>query len=397
LRIMRYYRSKLVLLGAAIAASIGSIVHAADPQRIDIQYIVRQITPPPTLSNLDPFESDVGIQGATLGVADSNTTGRFLGQEFELREIVIAEDDDLTAALDDAGDIGGLIVTNLPAADLAALSDKLGETDTLIFNAAAAETDLRGAACLGNVLHTIPSYAMLSDALAQFALQKRWTDWLLLSGPTESDQHFAEALRQSAKKYGSKIVDEAAWDQGSDLRRNAHEEIPRLTNGSNYDLVAVADTLGDFARYLPYNTYQPRPIVGSEGLMPVAWSRVVEQWGAAQLQSRFTKQAERPMRSVDYAAWAAVRSIAEAAARTKSADPKTLRAYLLSDKFQLAAFKGRKMSFRDWNGQLRQPIPLVHTRAVVGQAPFDGFLHPVSELDTLGLDRPRSKCEAFAK
>ena len=371
--------------------------HAADPLRISIQYIVREVTPPPTLSNLDPYESDIGLQGATLGIADSNTTGRFLGQEFDLREIIIAETDDLKSALEAAGDVGGLIVTNLPATDLTALSSMMAETDALIFNAAAADTALRSEACLGNVLHTLPSWAMLGDALAQFALRKRWTRWLLLAGPSDGDQQFAEALRQSAKKFGSKIVDEAAWDAKSDIRRNAHEEIPRLTNGSNYDLVAVTDALGDFGRYLPYNTYQPRPIIGSEGLMPVAWSAVVEQWGAAQLQSRFVDQAARSMRAVDYAAWAAVRAIAEAAARTKSADPESLRAYLLSDKFQLAGFKGRKMTFRDWNGQLRQPIPLVHSRAVVAQAPFEDFLHPVSEMDTLGLDRPRSKCEAFAK
>ena len=389
--------TRLAVLAAALLPIRPDAARAADPLTIDIQYIVREITPPPTLSNLDPFEDDIGIQGAALAIADSNTTGRFLGQEFALRALSVGEDENLAAAIKAAGGGGALIVANLPARDLSALSEMLGGTDALIFNAAAADTDLRGTACLGNVLHTVPSWAMLGDALAQFALKKRWTRWLLLAGPSDSDRQFAEALRQSAKKFGTKIVEEAAWDAESDIRRNAHEEVPRLTNGTDHDLIAVADTLGDFGRYLPYNTYHPRPVVGSEGLMPVGWSRVVEQWGAAQLQRRFVEQAERPMRPVDYAAWAAVRSIAEAAARTKSNDPATVKDYLLSDKFQLAAFKGRKMSYRDWNGQLRQPIPLVHTRAVVGQAPFDGFLHPVSEMDTLGLDRPASKCEAFAK
>ena len=388
---------RLSLFASVLAAISGSVTSAAEPLRLEIHYIVREKTPPPTLSNLDPFEPDVGQQGALLGIADSNTTGRFLGQEFILTEHTLAEGQALATALPDAPELAGLIVTNMPADDLTGLSALLKDENALIFNASAADTDLRNAACLGNVLHTVPSWTMLSDALAQFALQKRWTRWLLLSGPTGDDRQFADALRRSAEKYGSKIVDEAEWDAESDLRRNAHEEIPRLTNGSKHDLVAVADTLGDFARYLPYNTYHPRPVVGSEGLSPVAWSPVVEQWGAAQLQRRFVKQAKRPMRSVDYAAWAAIRSIAEAAARTKSNDPATLRAYLLADKFQLAAFKGRKMSFRDWNGQLRQPIPLVHPRALVAQAPFEGFLHPVSEMDTLGLDRRTSKCEAFAK
>ncbi len=55
------------------------------------------------------------------------------------------------------------------------------------------------------------------------------------------------------------------------------------------------------------------------------------------------------------------------------------------------------MNYRGWNGQLRQPIPLVTGRAVVATAPLDGFLHQVSELDTLGIDQPESKCTAFAE
>ena len=72
------------------------------------------------------------------------------------------------------------------------------------------------------------------------------------------------------------------------------------------------------------NTWHPRPVVGTQGLKPVAWHRVVEQWGAAQLQSRFDKLSGRWMTSEDYAAWAAVRSVAEAVTRTKSNELKTV-------------------------------------------------------------------------
>jgi ABC transporter substrate binding protein (PQQ-dependent alcohol dehydrogenase system) len=72
-----------------------------------------------------------------------------------------------------------------------------------------------------------------------------------------------------------------------------------------------------------------------------------------------------------------------------------VRAYILSDDFELAGFKGRPLTYRTWNGQLRQPIAIVHPRALVEQAPLEGFLHRVNELDTLGLDQPESKCEAF--
>jgi ABC transporter substrate binding protein (PQQ-dependent alcohol dehydrogenase system) len=128
-------------------------------------------------------------------------------------------------------------------------------------------------------------------------------------------------------------------------------------------------------------------------MSPVAWHKVVEAWGAAQLHSRFEKQAGRWMNSHDYASWAGVRTFAEAVTQTSSTDPATLKAFILSPEFQLGAFKGRKLSYRPWSGQLRQPIPLVHPRALVSQSPQEGFLHPVTDLDTLGYDASESECQ----
>lgn len=168
--------------------------------------------------------------------------------------------------------------------------------------------------------------------------------------------------------------------------------MPLFTQTKEYDVVVVADERGDFGEYVLFNTWLPRPVVGTQGLTPVAWHRVVEQWGAAQLQSRFEKQAKRWMNGKDYAAWAAVRTVAEAVTRTNTTDLTTLRNYIVSDQFELAAFKGRKLNYRGWSGQLRQPIPLVHPRSLVSQSPQEGFLHPETELDTLGFDAPESQC-----
>jgi ABC transporter substrate binding protein (PQQ-dependent alcohol dehydrogenase system) len=179
------------------------------------------------------------------------------------------------------------------------------------------------------------------------------------------------------------------------MRRNAAQEAPLFTQGPAHDVLVTADEIGDWARYLPYNTWLARPLAGGEGLRPLAWSPVVEQWGAAQLQNRFREMAGRGMGPIDYAAWAAVRSIGEAVTRTNAADPASLRAYMLSDAFELAGFKGRVMDYRPWNGQLRQPIPLAHERALAALAPIEGFLHERTELDTLGLDLPESTCAAF--
>ncbi|MGB2202291.1 MAG: ABC transporter substrate-binding protein [Pseudooceanicola atlanticus] len=351
---------------------------------------------PPTLSNLDPVPGDLGLAGARTGLSDNATTGRFLGHGYTLSDRDVPEGDDpLSAARAMLAEHRFLLLDAAPEVQLA-IADLPEAAGALLFNISEGAAHLRDVECRANLFHTLPSDAMRTDALAQVLVQKRWTDLALITGTHPDDIAYADAMRRSLTKFGLKLRKEKTWAFDSDMRRNASQEVPLLTQDlGDYDALIVADELRDFGRYVLYNTWVARPVVGSEGLSPVGWSPVIEQWGAAQLQSRFAEAHARDMAPEDYAAWAALRTIGEAVTRTGSADPAVLRAYILSDAFELAGFKGRPLSYRRWNGQLRQPIAVVHPRALVAQAPLDGFLHRVNELDTIGLDEPESKCEAF--
>lgn len=386
---MRFLFTFLIALcPAAPAAAAGIEVPAV--------YLKQQQPQPPTLSNLDPQPRDLGAAGARLGLADNLTTGSFLGHRYSLEVVTVPEGGDFAAAVRAALARTPLLILDAPKPALLAAADLPEAQAALLFNAASPDTGLRSADCRRNLLHTLPSDLMRSDALMQFALMKRWSGLAMISGSHPQDQAFAAALRQSAAKFGLKIGAETTWSYGADMRRNAAQEVPLLTQElGRHDLLLVADELQDFARYLPYNTWLPRPVAGSEGLVPAAWAPVVEQWGAAQLQSRFQDLAGRGMQARDYAAWAAMRSIGEAVTRTNSADAAVLRRFMLSEDFELAGFKGRPLSYRGWNGQLRQPVPLATPHALAAQAPLPGFLHQHSELDTLGLDAPESNCGAF--
>ena len=388
----------LALGAAGFLASSAAALSQQDRLAVDIVYVQQQPERAPVLSNLVKWPEDEGLQGARLGIADNNTTGRFLKQDFTLTEVIVEPGGDTVAAARDALAGGAkLAVLNVPGAALKAIAAMPEAADDLIFNAGSPDDDLRSGACAANMLHTLPSRAMLADSLMQFLAKRQWRSLFLIEGNRPGDKAFAEALRRSAKKFGLSIDHEKAWLDDADMRRNAAQEVPVFTQARSYDAVVVADEDHDFGQYVMYNTWLPRPVAGSSGMQPVAWDRVVEQWGAAQLQSRFEDQAGRGMMSVDYAAWAGVRSIGEAVTRTKSADAETIRDYVLSADFSLGAFKGAKMTYRGWNGQLRQPIPLVHPQAVVALAPIEGFLHQRTELDTLGLDQPESQCNAFTE
>ncbi|MDX1633295.1 MAG: ABC transporter substrate-binding protein [Marinobacter sp.] len=386
-------------MGAAL------IVQSSQALAVDILigYIQWQPDPGPVLSNVLPEPEDAGLRGAELGIDDNNSTGRFLNQKYILKAVVAADETVAMAALEALVAEGiDKIVLNVPANTLQAMADRAtelqamgtrsGGRQVLLFNASAREDHLRVRDCRPNVLHTHPSHAMLTDALAQWANSRRWTDVFLITGATEGDLAWAESFRRASKRFGLDIVEHKPWTFDADLRRTASKELPLFTQGPDYDLVVVADERGDFGEYVPYNTWLPRPVAGTAGMTPVAWHRVVESWGAAQLQNRFTELAKRDMNSKDYAAWAAVRSVGTALTQIQQADADSVRAFLLSDEFELAAFKGRPLTYRNWNGQLRQPIPLVHPRGLVTQAPIEGFLHPKTELDTLGYDEPESQC-----
>ncbi|MBL8659799.1 MAG: ABC transporter substrate-binding protein [Rhodospirillales bacterium] len=386
----------LAALAGAAAAEPGAAGGQAGRTTpvIRIGYLSQAVERPPGLSTLEVPPEDEGLQGARLAIADNNTTGRFTGQTFALVERVLPVDGDVAAASSSLADDGvGYVVSTLNGAGLDRLLAVAGAGRALVFNAGAPDDRFRRGDCRAGLLHTLPSRAMLADALAQYLIRKNWKRWFLVTGPEEGDALYAAAVRRAAGRFGGRIVAEKTWSEALDIRRTAEAEIPVFTQVADYDILIVADEIGFFGEYLPYRTWQPRPVAGTQGLTPVAWDRNLEQWGARQLQSRFQRQAGRPMTAVDYAAWAAVRSIGEATARTSSADSATVAAYLSGDAFALAGFKGLTLSYRPWDGQLRQPIALVTARAVVSMSPQEGFLHPLTTLDTLGDDRAESECK----
>jgi len=353
-----------------------------------------------TLSILDLPAVDDVLAGALMGAADNNTTGKFTGQSFETIDTKLEENEDAAAAVDRlAKDGARLIIADLSAPRLLAAAERAKASGTLLFNVSAPDEALREELCRANVIHVAPSRAMLTDALAQYFVWKKWPRWLMIKGSHPEDELLAQAYRNSAKKFGAKIVEERVFqDLGGGRRSDSgsvqtQRQMPVLTQGApSYDVLIAADESEVFANYLPYRTFDPRPVAGSAGLAPTSWDGSHEQWGAQQLQNRFMQSFRRTMNARDNNAWLAMRMIGEAATRTASNEPEKLRVFLVSPDFSIAAFKGVRLTLRPWNQQLRQPILLSDGRMVVSVSPQEGFLHRTSELDTLGLDRPETKC-----
>lgn len=379
-------------LFAALAALPGT-TGAQTPQTLGIVYIKHAAETPPKLSNLELPPEDDGVLGGRQGIEDNNTTGRFLGHHYTLDHVILKPEDSVREAFDKEFSSGVRhFILDVGAADLLAIADSERGGQSWFYNVGAGNDHLRTADCRRNVLHITPSYSMRTDALAQYLIAKKWNRWLLVVGRRPADAEFAAAVRRSAKKFGGKIIAEKPWEYGPDMRRTAASTVPLFTQDVEYDVLIVADVIGEFGEYLMYRTWTPRLIAGTQGLTPAAWHRSHEQWGAAQIQSRFFRNFGRKLSEKDYGVWSAVRIIGEAVTRTNSADGGRIAGYIRGKRFEFAGYKGRKMSFRRWNLQLRQPILLVSPKSLVSVSPQRQFLHERSVLDTLGYDKQETSC-----
>lgn len=361
---------------------------------------IRAYAPQLALSVLDVPPRDEGVAGANVAISDNNTTGRFLGQRFSLDVAEVKPAADVLAAFDAMAGKGiSTILADLSAAQLLALADAARARGIVVFNVGATDDRLREEDCRANVFHTVPTRSMLADGLAQYLVWKQWRRWALIYGSHEGDRLFADALRRAAERFGAEIVAEKEFaDTGTARRTDSgvvqiQRQMPVFTQGlPEHDIMLVADESEVFGTYVPFRTWQPRPVAGTAGLMPSAWHPASEQWGGTQIQNRFAKATGRRMLSKDMSAWTAARIIGEAATRARSTDPVEIADYIRSEDFSIAAFKGQKLTFRRWNWQLRQPVFIGDGRSVVSTSPQEGFLHQFSELDTLGIDRPETKC-----
>jgi len=392
-----FFQIVVKLLVAILLTTAGSVYAAAKTkqtiQSVNIAYLSLEQAPPPALSNLDPFIKDKGLLGAELGVVDNNTTGQFTNQQFTLKSFVTTLDGNVIETF--KKEIAGhyqFILVNLPASQLQELADLPETKQTVLFDLATSDDELRNTQCRRNVLHILPSRAMRADALAQYMMKKRWSKWFLVTGPTQEDRLYAEAIKRAGKRFGMKIVAEKNWDHTFDARKTAQSDVAVFTQVDDYDVLVVADEQGLFGEYLDYRSWFPRPVIGTQGLIATAWHKTHEQWGASQIQNRFQDKTGRWMEELDYSAYLAIRAIGEAATRTKSNELKPVKDYLISDQFALQGYKGSPLSFRAWDGQLRQPLLLAAPRSLVAVAPIEGFLHPKTELDTLGYDQPETQC-----
>ena len=339
------------------------------------------------------------LRAVELALFESSTLFETLGIDASIQQIELDAEKEYIDQLSSVSP-SGLVILDVPLKlmeELALLANKM---NIVVFNVRHSNSYLRESLCLRNVFHTIPSDSMYFDALGQFLVYRGWRKVLLVQGPSERDNERAQTLSRSLKKFGTTIVDQRTFSLShfpDDRDKNRPEF---LTGGVSYDVVAVIDSQKDYGRYLQYSTRIARPVVGDIGLTPKSWHFALERYGAPQLNERYRnfKTGEHlgpqaAMTDAEFAAWSAVKLITNSINTRLDKNDLNIESVLADPASQVDLYKGTRGSIRHWNHQLRQPVLLATSQAVIAVAPMPKFLHPKHYVDTLGLDEPESECQ----
>ena len=392
LRPGRWRQLVLTLLAAATLAPVAALaapVKATLIVRDDDPRFERNRTERPALGHAaGPISPALD-----LALKDSQVELDAAGTQLMLDTVRVATVTDARAAASKAEQGGAVaLLADLPADWLLAAADA---SKLPVLNLGEAADRLRERDCRPRLWHLMPSDRMRADALAQTLAARRWQQVLLLTGPTADDQARSATAQAAIKRYGLKLVASKPFKLSSDPRERDLANPLLLTgiaSGAAYDVVWVVDGDAEFARALPYRTALPRPVVGDAGLVALAWHASFERYGAPQISRRFAKASGRAMTGQDWAAWLAGKALVAAAVAAPKGPAAAFQKALAE--LELDGSKGVAMSFRPWDGQLRQPLLLGDGQSVVATAPVDGILHPKNSLDTLGADAPEKLCKA---
>lgn len=367
--------------GAAQAASFKlTLLVPADDARLERSRLERAALGHATGPAVDALK--LALADAKLELDAAGAT-----LQLEVQEVADAAAAKAAATKAEAGGAAAL-VTDLPAAWTLAAADG---AKVPVLNIGVASDALRGADCRRNLYHLAPSERMRADALAQWLTARKWSNVLLLTGPTPEDAQRSATAQGAIKRYGLKLAGSKPFKLSGDPRERDLANPLLLTQGQ-YDVVWVVDSDGEFAQGLPFRTALPRPVVGDGGLVALAWSSRYERYGAPQVTRRLAKASGRRMESHDWTAWIAGKALVAAAVKAPKGPAAAFQKALAEG--EVDGSKGVALSFRPWDGQLRQPLLLTDGQGVIGTAPIDGILHPKNALDTLGADQPEKLCKA---
>ncbi len=256
---------------------------------------------------------------------------------------------------------------------LSRLADQHG---VLFFNVGCPDDALRNKRCRRTTFNVEASTAMYTDALAQWlAASAGLRRWYFVTPDSEAGAAVHHRARQALRAQGGEDIGKAV------VKTEAPELgalFERLT-AARPDVVFLGLRGKSQAAFLqrynrldsPFEVAGPyvstaglwsAPAEERAGIWPTLWHHQLFRYGAAQLGDRFIKIAQQPLDARGWASWMGVKILSETVMRAGTTEASALVQFLEADRTQFDGHKGKRLTFRSWDHQLRQPLYLVRAK-----------------------------------
>jgi ABC-type branched-subunit amino acid transport system substrate-binding protein len=363
------------------------------------------------------------IMGTQLGAEEADVTAGMFGTKVELiiEDAVTSENVvSLTSKLSSLEHLSA-IVAALDDQTTARVSDVTQQQRLVCLNTAARGGVLRGEQCHRLTFHVEPDVAMYTHAMGQWLVHNNRKRWHFVVAEDSAAQEVYHRASRFLQKQGGINLGHSLIAPG---RSDYTEVVAPLARG-DAEAIVVALRGEELRHFLvQYKASGLKALLagipldmlalwqaGAESLQGVwvtSWYHELERFSARELNRRFLRRFEKRAEGFAWTNWAAVKLVVEGVLRSASTDAMALVNYLEGAP-QFDGHKGKALTFRDWNHQLRQPLYVLKAREskpdnpwnlleLLGEMPSPATRgKSVAEvLDTLGEPQAESTCRLEA-
>ena len=369
----------------------------------------------------DAGMASYALMGAQLGAEEADTTAGMFGTKVEL----IIEDGVTPAKM--SGLVRKLSASEPLTAIIAALDDPttaslsaLAQQERLVcLNTTARGGDLRAQKCHRSTFHVEPDLAMYTDAMGQWLLQNNRKRWYYIVSEAGFGTEVYHRGRRFLQQQGGADLGRSVITSG----QSDYQDVLANLGGVEPEVIVVVLSGEELRQFLEqYRASGLKTLLAGIPLDMIAlWQASLESLQGVWVTSwyhglelsvpgnrRFYRRFEKPAEGFAWTNWAAVKLVVEGVLSV-SMEASALVSYLESAP-PFDGHKGRSLTFRGWNHQLRQPLYVLKVREDKPENSWDRLqliaeLPPaaapgrsvVEVLDTLGEPQTESLCRLEAR
>jgi len=346
------------------------------------------------------------LRGAKLGISEADSLAQLFGKKIDLALPPVPGPGSLTTVASRLMKEGVSVLVG-GGDDRAAetLRDVAREGNALFLNVGSASDRLRTELCDSRTFHLHASVQMHVGAAGSWLIEeKRLRRWAVLS---ESDE-IQRAVVAFAAARGATVEEGALAASGTTDWRPTLERLRAAKPEALWIGLRAESVPGFLQQYGPAGLtgelvgITPDAIglpnvdpAGLSGIWPVMWHHTLEKYSARDLNNRYRRRFGERLDGASWSAWAALKLVGEAMLRAGTT-PQALLEYLEADP-PFDGHKGRPLTFRKWDHQLRQPMYLAQAKkAAPGESGPSGVEViaevPRGDLDAIVLPPKEGDC-----